>query len=140
MLVEEIKHIAQIKDAKRFRKFGITIGIFLLIIGNVFLIKSMEGFVYLLLIGGVILICGLIIPKFLRPLFVVWMIFSVLLGFITTGIILSIIFYLIFFPTSVILKIFRKDLLQQKIDPDAESYWILREKKPYDPQSSEKQY
>lgn len=140
MFREEIKHIAKTKELKEFRKFGITIGIFLLIIGSIFWLKSIESYNYLLTIGGCILGFGLLIPIILRPIFIIWMSFAAVMGFVMTRVILSLIFYLIFSPVSITLKIIGKELLQEKIDPGLKSYWIIRDKKVYDPANSEKQY
>ena len=138
--MSEIKHIIKTKGSKEFRKFGITMGIFLLIISTFFWLKSSENFIYILGIGGGLLGCALLLPNLLRPVYIIWMSFASFLGFVMTRVILSLIFYLIFFPISVILKIIGKNLLQQKIDPNAKSYWIIREKKVYNPVNSEKQY
>ena len=35
-------------------------------------------------------------------------------------------FYIVFAPVGIILRVFRKDLLDQKIDKKTNSYWIKR--------------
>ena len=52
-----------------------------------------------------------------------------IIGWFTSTISLLIVFYLIFTPIAVLLKIFGKDLLNEKIDKKAFSYWIERKKR-----------
>ena len=43
---------------------------------------------------------------------------------------LSSMFYLVFAPMSLVIKLFRIDLLERKIDKDKETYWKNKEKRP----------
>jgi uncharacterized protein involved in cysteine biosynthesis len=53
-----------------------------------------------------------------------WIKFGGLIGKINSKIIIAAMFYLLFFPISVIIKISGKDLLNKKIDKTKESYFI----------------
>ncbi|MBN1869489.1 MAG: hypothetical protein JW847_02790 [Candidatus Omnitrophica bacterium] len=64
----------------------------------------------------------------LKPLYKQWMKVAHFIGAVITGIILSILFYLVFGVAGIILRILGKDLLDQKIDRSANSYWINRDK------------
>ena len=70
----------------------------------------------------------------------VWMSLAVILGYIMTRLLLSIIYYLVFTPVRLIFWIIQKDPLYRKQDPSAESYWLQRKSEPYEKQFSEKQY
>jgi len=140
MLIQEIKNIANIKDYKAFRKFGITIGTVLVLLGIILSIKAGNNLLFLSLSGLVLMLVSLMFSKLLRPLYIIWMSIAAVLGFIMSRIILSLIFYLVFSPVGIILRIFRKDLLDRKIEPDKESYWNMRKAENYRPEDSEKQY
>jgi len=140
MLIQEIKNIANIKDYKAFRKFGITIGTVLVLLGIILSIKSGNNLLFLSLSGLVLMLVSLMFSKLLRPLYIIWMSIAAVLGFIMSRIILSLIFYLVFSPVGIILRIFRKDLLDRKIETDKESYWNMRKAENYRPEDSEKQY
>ncbi|MEJ2247104.1 MAG: SxtJ family membrane protein [Acidobacteriota bacterium] len=140
MILEEIKAVVQTTDKKEFRKFGLTMGIFLILLGLVFYWYSLNYTNVILITGGVLLILGLLIPIVLRPIFVIWMSFATVLGFIMTRLILGILFYVIFFPVSVVLKILGKDFLDQKFNTNDSSYWKIRESRRYDPKKSENQF
>jgi hypothetical protein len=117
----------------------LTMGIFLLIVGLFLFWQDIHWYIYIIVIAAIILITGLLFPAVLKPFYILWMSFAVVLGYIMTRIILSIIFYLLFSPVGLILRILRKDLLQERFDKTAESYWIKRDKK-FDPKDAERQF
>ncbi|MFP4549013.1 MAG: SxtJ family membrane protein [Fidelibacterota bacterium] len=139
-MIEEIKQIVINRDKKEFRKFGITIGVFLMIVGAFLFFRTFEHAMTVGLIGVAFLLLGVLLPKILRPFYIAWMSLASMLGFVMTRVILSLVFYLIFTPVGLMLRLLRKDLLNRKIEPDQPSYWELRPEKEYDPKSSEKQY
>lgn len=61
-----------------------------------------------------------------------WIKFGNLMGKINGFIISFILFYGIFVPTAIILKILKKDLLSKKLNPAAQSYFINRDTQPGD--------
>ncbi len=137
MLKEEIK---KIKSAdKDLKKFGLTIGIFLLIIGAVlFFLKGRAPF-WLVAIGVAFVFMGIAWPKILLPIQKIWMALSIVLGWVMTRIILLFIFYLIFTPIGVLSHIFGKKYLSLKPEK-SESYWRKREKTKNPPQRYEQQF
>lgn len=50
----------------------------------------------------------------------------------TLKILLFLIFYLMITPIGLIIRLFGKDLLHQKIERNKSSYWIKREEVPFD--------
>ena len=89
-----------------------------------------------LLLGGL----GLFLPGWLRPVQRAWMVLALLLGFVMNRVILAAVFWGMFAPASLILRILRKDLLRERRDETAESYWVKRTLTPFLPQRSEKMY
>jgi hypothetical protein len=59
-----------------------------------------------------------------------WIKFGDKLGQFTSKIALSIIFFLLFTPISLFLKLMGKDLLDKNIEKSKKSYWIEREIQP----------
>lgn len=88
--------------------------------------------------GGFFLLSGLFVQPVLRPLYVVWMKFAFVLGWINTRLILGLFFYVILTPGSVLMRLFGRDVLKRKPDPAARSYWIPRENPTFDRQRYEK--
>jgi hypothetical protein len=56
-----------------------------------------------------------------------WMKFGLLLAKVVSPIALGILFYLVFMPIGLLMRVSGKDPLRLKFDPAAKSYWIPRE-------------
>ena len=101
-MLEEIKNIkTRIKD---LRSFGVTIGIIVLIIAGLLLYKENESSQIFLYIAGAFIGLGLLIPIILKPIYIIWMVFAVILGWIMTRVILSLLFYIIMTPIGIIVN------------------------------------
>jgi len=126
-MLEEIKNIKS--EKKDLRKFGITIGIILLIITGFLFWKEKESFQILLTFGVAFCILGITIPFILKPIYWVWMVFATILGWIMTRVILSFLFYIIITPIGLIPRFFGKQFLELRWDKSKESYWNYRTNK-----------
>ena len=125
-IIEEIKKIKGSKSD--WKKFGITMGIILSIIGFFLLWKKNNNYNYILFLAAAFFITGLILPSILSPIYKAWMALAVVMNFIMTRVIMAVIFYLIVTPTGLIAFLTGKKFLDMKIDKNAKSYWITREK------------
>ena len=137
-MIEEIKNIKSKKTD--LRKFGITIGVILLIIAGFLFWKEKESFQILLIIGVTFCILGIAIPFILKPIYWVWMIFATILGWIMTRVILSLLFYIIFTPIGLTLRFFGKQFLELRWDKSKESYWNFRTNEHLKKENYEKQF
>jgi hypothetical protein len=66
--------------------------------------------------------------------------FAVVMGFVMTRVILTILFYGLFTPASLVSKLLGKDLLDERWDKKAETYWVKRPATPFDPRSAENMF
>ena len=137
-MFEEIKHIDS--SIYQLRSFGRTVGIVLLLIGIFQYATSRALFPYFLGIGLLLIVLGLLAPIVLRPIYIVWMSFAVVMGFIMTRVILTLLYFLVLTPIGLLAKISGKQFLHLKPDVGQQSYWNLRDRKPTDPTVYEKQY
>jgi hypothetical protein len=138
MIIEEIKNI---KDNKSdWKKFGITMGVILTIIGLYLFWKKNNYAEYFLFVAVAISMLGLILPSALKHVYKVWMALAVLMGFIMTRVIMIIIFYLLVTPISLIASITGKKFLDMKIIKSKKSYWIAREKTKIEKVDYERQF
>jgi hypothetical protein len=138
MLIEEIRNIKSTK--KDLRNFGLAVGVVLFLIGGLLFWKERPSYPYFLGIGTFLIASGLILPGLLKPFQKVWMTLAVILGWIMTRVILSILFYLILTPTGFAARLTGARFLELKWDKEAKSYWNLREEKAAEPKSYEKQF
>ena len=137
-LIEEIKNIKSSK--KDLRKFGITVGSVLVVLAIVFYFLDRSYFIYFGAAGLVLIIMGFISPVILKPLNKVWMGLAIVLGWLSSRVILIVVFYLVLTPISLIAKISGKKFLDLKYKSEKDSYWIKREIIKPDRSSYEKQY
>ena len=137
-MLNEIKSIKSEKND--FKKFGITIGVLLIIIAGFLFWKEKESFEILLVVGTIFSILGIVVPNILKPLFWIWMIFATILGWFMTRLILSLLFYLILTPIGMISRLFGKQFLELKFDKTDKTYWNYRHNDAFEKDKYEKQY
>jgi hypothetical protein len=134
----EIKNIKE--SSSDLRKFGLTMGIVLLIIAAVMLWAGKTSYPFWGGTGALFILSGLLFPMVLKPFNKVWMSLAILLGWIMTRVILGILFYFALTLTRFIAMIFNKKFLNLKIDHSVDTYWEKREKKQFDPSTYERQF
>ena len=110
------------------RKFGFSLGLGLNILGCVLFYRHKGSFIWFSTTGSLALIASILYPSILAALKKLLDKLIFIIGWLTSAISLSIVFYLVFAPIAVLLRIFGKDLLDEKIDKKAPSYWIKRKK------------
>ena len=137
-MYDEIRHIKTGK--KDLRSFGVIIGIILLLIAGFLFYKEKESFQIFLYIAGSFIGFGLIIPIILKPIYIVWMTFAVVLGWFMTRVILSLLFYVIITPIGLVMRTFGKDFLDIKKQAVKGSYWNQRDSNLEKNQNYEKQF
>ena len=123
-MIDEIKNIKSGKS--NLRKFGIIVGTVFLIIAGLLFWKEKESFQLFLAIGTVLFVTGIAIPFTLKPFYWVWMVFSIILGWFMTRVILSLLFFVIITPIGLIARSFGKQFLGLKMDRSQQSYWSMR--------------
>lgn len=138
MILNEIKQIDSSNEA--LKKFGITMAVVFAALGLVLYYYGKEYYFYFLSAAAFFGAFGLALPKILLPFHKIWMSLAVVLGFIMTRLILSVLFYLVFTPMSLIAKLVGKEFLDEKIDKNASTYWHYRERKEYNKVDTEKQF
>jgi len=114
-------------DKKTLRNFGLLFFVVLSAIAGYLYWKGHGLWPWFMGGGGVSLAVALFSPYLLKPFYKVWMALAFSLGFIMTRVLLTLAFFLIFTPLGLVLKILRKDLLHEKIDLNAGTYWRRHE-------------
>ena len=105
------------------RSFGIVFFFVFLLIAFYPLLNSGNIKIWSLLISIIFLILGLLNSKILNPLNKLWFRFGIFLGKIVSPLVMLVIFFLVVTPIGLIMKIFKKDLLNLKFNKK-KSYWI----------------
>ena len=107
------------------RNFGIVFSIVFLIISLWPLLSQNDIRIWSLIISFIFLFLGLLNSKLLIPLNKLWFKFGLLLGKIISPLIMGIIFFLVVTPIGLLMKIFKKDLLNLKYNSN-KTYWIKK--------------
>jgi hypothetical protein len=84
--------------------------------------------------GGAVffVVTGLFIKPVLRPIYTAWMAFARVLAWVNTRLLLGVFFYLVLTPLGLVMRLFGKDFLDERIDRSSKSYWIMRKPAPLD--------
>ena len=137
-MFEEIKNIKSEKSD--LRNFGITLGLILLVISGFLFWKEKETFQIFLAIGIILFFTAIAIQVVLKPVYWIWMIFAIILGWFMTRLILSLLFYIIFTSIGLTSRLFGKQFLELRWDKSKESYWNYKIKKKYKKSDYERQF
>ncbi|HMV43718.1 MAG TPA: SxtJ family membrane protein [Leptospiraceae bacterium] len=116
--------------AKELKSFSLGGGLLLSALAGFFYYKEKIEIAYVFAaLGLAFLFIRLINFKWITPVHTAWMKFAHILGVVNTRIILFIVFILTVVPISLLLKIFRKDILDKNLQKEAVTYWNDRPKK-----------
>ena len=108
------------------RKFGLFFTFVFLVVASYFFLRDSILISYIFFaLAAVLLLITFINEHALLPLNKLWMRFGQLLGIIISPMILGIIFFGIFTPYSLIMRLFGRDELQLKLGK-RKSYWKIR--------------
>ena len=107
------------------KSFGIVFFVVFLLIAIYPLINNNEIRIWSIIISLIFLILGVINSKILSPLNKIWFKFGLLLGKIVSPLVMAIIFFLVVTPIGILMRIFKKDLLNLKYNNN-KSYWIKK--------------
>ena len=116
----------------QLRSFGLLVGGIFLIIGLwPVVFRSDPLRLWAVGLAGGLAAPALIFPRLLGPVYQVWMKLGAILGWINTRIILGVIFYGLFTPLGLFRRlVLKRDTLQRQFDPQAETYRVVRERRP----------
>ena len=109
------------------KSFGIVFFLFFSIVSVFPLFKDGNIRIWSLIIAIIFLILGLLNSKILTPLNKIWFKLGILLGSFVSPIVMGVVFFVIVTPTSLIMKVLGKNLLNLKRD-NKRTYWIERSK------------
>jgi len=137
-MIEEIKNIKSEKSD--IRKFGITIGLLLMVIAGFLFWRGRESFEILLVSGFVLFVLGFVIPVVLKPIYWIWMILAIVLGWIMTRVILSLLFYIVITPIGTLSRLSGNRFLDLKWNRTTATYWNYRNTKQRNSEDFEKQF
>ena len=126
--------------ARELRKFGLVTGIIIVTLFGLLLpwVFDYPWPQWPWIVTGILWLWALIHPESLFVVYRIWLKFGHVAGWINTRIILGIMFYVVFCPAGILMRLMGKDPMARKLDRTVESYRIISA--PLDKHHSEKPY
>ena len=109
------------------KNFGTVFFLVFLIISLFPFLKNDNIRIWSIIIALIFLVLGLLNSKILTPLNKIWFRFGIILGNFVSPIVMGIVFFTIVTPTSLIMRVLGKNLLNLK-KGNKKTYWIERSK------------
>src|SRR5262245_73747 len=117
-------------DRRTLRKFGLTVGTAFLVIGGISRFRGHGAVSFgILAAAGILLALAAVLPQALRPVEKAWMGLAMVLSWVNTRIILSVLFVVAFTPVGLVRRLLG-DPLDRKFRDGRSTYWRPRERKP----------
>jgi len=137
-LIEEILKIKS--EEKDLRSFGRVMGIAFGLLACFLFWKHRPVWPVFTGFSVFFFIFSLVFPKALKPVQKVWMALALMMGFVMTSVILSVLFYGVVTPIALILRCTGKFPLILGADPSALTYWVTRDNSRKTRESYENQF
>lgn len=118
-----------------YRKFGFIMALFIALLFGLFFPWVFDKSISFVpwAISAVFVLLALLAPKALVVVHKPWMFIGHYLGIVNTKIILGIVFFLIFTPMALILKLLGKDYMKREFgNKTKSSFWEISNKQPKD--------
>jgi len=65
-----------------------------------------------------------LVPPLRRPLYLGWIHAAFPIGWLLSHLLLALVYYGVLTPIGLVMRLFRRDPLHRRFDPEAESYWV----------------
>ncbi|MBF0254184.1 MAG: hypothetical protein HQL11_03560 [Candidatus Omnitrophica bacterium] len=136
-----LKEIRQIEETPRkLREFGLVVGSVLILFGGVLWRIKGVPFLPFAYSGAALVALGFIRPVWLKLPNKVWMSLALAMGWVMGRVLLSVLFFGVLTPIALFLKSRKKQFLDTRMAPDAETYWVEVDAKRDARALCEKQY
>lgn len=124
--MSEIKQNINIKQGSN-KNFGYVFSFIFFLIGFFPLFFDGSPRLWSICIGLVMISITLLKASLYQTPNYLWFKLGILLGRVVSPIIMVLIFFLIIFPTGLLLRLFRKDVLGLRFDKNKKTYWVHRD-------------
>ena len=118
-------------ETKQLRSFGLMVGgIFALMGVWPALWRGQPLRLWGVIVGGALIALALVWPHSLAQVYRFWMAVGAVLGWINTRLILGVLFYGLFTPLGLIMRLRGKDPMRRTLHPEADTYRVVRQPRP----------
>jgi hypothetical protein len=118
-------------DAKELRTFGLVLGaLFVAFFGVLPLLRHRTTHIWSWVLAAVLCLMALIWPASLSYLHRVWTRLGLALGWVNTRVILTLLFTLTIVPVGLVMRLFGRDRMARKLDPEGTTYRVPSRRRP----------
>ena len=118
------------RSPRALRRFGFMVGSVFLLLGGLLVWRHRAAGWPFVSIGTVLILAGALAPAALKWIYAIWMMIAVMLGWVVTRVLLTIVFFLVVTPVGLLQRAFGKRLIEVAFRTDAASYWQSRTASP----------
>ena len=108
------------------RKFGLLFVVVFLVLATMAFMRHSRLHWLFEGLAGVTFLVAMLSPRWLAPANRLWMQFGLLLGKVISPVVLGVLFFVVFTPISLFMRLFGRDILGRNFDRSATSYWVIR--------------
>src|SRR5262245_51653457 len=127
MVTHEDFSRAEPARASSDRSFGLVVGSALFVIGLAPVIRAGAPRWWAVVAGGILLVLACVHPALLHGANLLWTRLGLLLNRVVSPIVIGLLFFFVFTPLGLLLRLFGKDPLRLRFDRTADTYWIKRD-------------
>ena len=106
------------------KSFAYVFAVVFIIIGIYSLLNNEDPRYWSLIVSLILLILGYKNSLILTPFNSIWFKFGLLLGSVFAPIIMSLVYFLVVYPTNLFLKVFKKNQMGIKYNGNIKTYWV----------------
>ncbi len=108
--------------------FGLVLALFFGVLGGVIWWRFGQVSVArgLWIAGAALATVYYALPPVRRAMFVGWMYLAYPIGWTISHVILALTYYVVLTPIGLIMRMFGRDPMHRRLDPQAETYWVQR--------------
>ena len=116
---------------QELRKFGLIVGSIFGLLGVWPALAHDRSFrIWALILAGVLVVPALVLPRSLAQIHQGWMKVGHVLGWINARIIMGVIFFVLFTPFGLVMRLMGKDPMLRRFEPNLESYRVKKRSRP----------
>jgi hypothetical protein len=124
--LSEHKHHIEVERGSE-KSFGLVFAVVFLLVGLYPLVNNKDILLWPLITALIFLLLAYVAPKILFVPNKLWFKLGLALGAVVAPVIMALVYFTTVVPIGLIMRLMGKDMLQQKLNKNAKSYWINRD-------------
>lgn len=137
-LSEDLRQLPD--DQRSLRRFGIVVGLAVAVIGALLWYLGKPYGNEIMYVGGFVLWLAGFVPRILKPLHWLWMGLALVLGWVMTRVLLTLVFYLVITPFGLMRRLLGGSSMRNKSRDQKTTFWRPRPGDRDDPDHLRRQF